>query len=59
MGLGISKLSYVRQYYLSILKLIGISKRFFLQETTIVSDLKQVWDQFNNQNREKIDIEKL
>jgi len=29
------------------------------QETTIVSDWKQAWNQFNNQNREKIHVEEL
>jgi hypothetical protein len=28
-------------------------------ETTIVSDWKQAWNQFNNQNWEKIQIEEL
>ena len=27
-----------------------------LRETTIVSDWKQAWNQFNNQNREEIQI---
>jgi len=29
------------------------------RETTIVSDWKQAWNQFNNKNREKIQIEEL